>query len=152
MVITINVTARTEFEPNGSVAMADAHSMPDHGSDADYVGFGVLGDVHDDLDIADYFLFTASRDHAFMVQMCPSISECVPASDGALLDTSVAYFEVLDQSGTLLLSSQGSISPGNIQEIEITAGLVYYLAVFPEDTVGADLDYYIEAVEKGPFF
>ena len=149
-VITIHITARTEIEPNDSVAMADAHTMPDHGVNADYVGFGVFGDVHDALDVVDYFLFTASRDHTFVVQLCPSF--CDPVGQGPFIDTSVAYFEVLDQNGTLMLSSQGDISPGNNQQVQITAGLVYYLAVFPEDTVGADLDYLIEMVEKAPFF
>ena len=66
------------------------------------------------------------------------------------MDTSVAYFEVLDQNGTLLLSSQGDILAGNIQDVSINAGIVYYLAVFAEDTVGATQNYYIEIVEKLP--
>lgn len=150
--ITVHVSARTEFEPNDSLAMADAHTMPDHGADADYVGFGVEGGVHDTVDLADFFLFTASRDHVFVVQLCTGIFVCSPVSNGQLLDTSVAYFEILDQNGTLLMSSQGSISPGNTHEVQITAGLVYYVAVFPEDTVGANQDYYLELVEKDPFF
>ena len=75
---------------------------------------------------------------------------CIPVNAVDIMDTSVAYFEVLDQNGTLLLSSQGDILAGNIQDVSINAGIVYYLAVFAEDTVGATQNYYIEIVEKLP--
>jgi hypothetical protein len=120
--------------------------MAVHGPDADYVGFGVFGDVNDMTDTADYFLFTAARDHVFTVQTCPSF--CRPAGQEPGIDTSVAYFEVLDQNGTLLMSSQGDTVAGNYQTVSITAGLVYYLGVFAEDTVGATESYYVEVVEE----
>ena len=123
--------------------------MPEPSPGTDYVGFGVLGDVNDLVDVADYFLFTAHRDHAFTVRLCPSF--CDPVGGGPYIDTSVAYFEVLDQTGTLLLSSQGDIEAGNDQVIQITGGLVYYLAVFTEDTVGATQSYTVEMVEELPF-
>ena len=145
---TLLVTARSEIEPNNSLATADAHTLPDHGANADYVGFGVIGTVNDTLDPADYFVFTASRAHDFTIRLCSSM--CIPFDVVDILDTSVAYFEVLDQDGTLLLSSQGDIVAGNIQDISIDAGVVYYLAVFAEDTVGATQSYYIEMVEKLP--
>jgi hypothetical protein len=149
IVITVEVTALSEFEPNDSLAQAESQTMPVPGASADYVGFGVFGGVNDSIDAADYFLFTAHRDHVFTVQMCESF--CDPVGQGQRIDTSVAYFEVLDQTGTLLMSSQGDISPGNYQEISITAGLVYYLVVFAEDTVSASEAYYVEAIEKLPF-
>ena len=40
---------------------------------------------------------------------------------------------------------------GNLQTIHIDAGVVYYLAVFAEDTFDASLSYYVEAVEELPF-
>jgi len=148
--ISVTVTAQSEFEPNDSLVEAEARTMPVPGATADYVGFGVIGGVNDTTDLADFFLFTAHRDHIFTVQMCDSFF-CEPVGNGQPIDTSVAYFEVLDQNGTLLMSSQGDITAGNHQEVSITAGLVYYLAVFPDDTVGATESYYIEMVEKLPF-
>ena len=52
------------------------------------------------------------------------------------------------QTGTLLLSSQGDTPEGNSLEVHIDAGVVYYLAVFAEDTVGAAQSYFIEMVEE----
>jgi hypothetical protein len=150
---TVLVTGHGEIEPNNSLASADAITLPTHGANADYVGFGVIGGVNDTADLADYFVFTASRTHVFTVQMCPSVvggfSSCNPFNADHI-DTSVAYFEVLDQNGILLLSSQGDIAAGNFQDINIDAGVAYYLAVFAEDTVGATQSYYIEMVEKAP--
>jgi hypothetical protein len=48
----------------------------------------------------------------------------------------------------ILLSSQGDVEAGNDHVIDIAGGLVYYLAVFPEETVGATQDYYVEMVEE----
>ena len=151
---SVFVTIRNEVEPNNDLTEADAHTLPTRGSAANYVGFGVIGAVDDTVDPVDYFVFTASRAHVFTVRMCPNmvgdLPSCAPFGTTELIDTSVAYFEVLDQSGTLLLSSQGDIAAGNFQEITLDAGIAYYLAVFAEDTVGATENYVIETVEKSP--
>jgi hypothetical protein len=146
--ITVSVFVRSEIEPNNSIATADAQTLPAHGANAAYVGFGVIGTVNDTTDPTDYLLFTASRAHEFTIRLCPSM--CIPFGAVNIIDTSVAYFEVLDQNGTLLLSSQGDIAAGNFQDVSIDAGIVYYLAVFAEDTVGVTQSYYIEMVEKLP--
>ena len=87
--------------------------------------------------------------------MCPSIpdaiSPCTPSNTIDYIDTSVAYFELLDQNGVLILSSQGDIVAGNFREVSIDAGVAYYLAVFAEDTVGATQSYFIVMAEKAPF-
>jgi len=159
VLITVEVTLRSEIEPNNNLAAADAHTMPTHGPNADYVGFGVVGTVNDTGDPADYFVFTASRAHVFTIQLCqPWIisnatatnSSCTPFDSSDAIDTSVAYFEILDQDGVLLLSSQGDTAAGNFQEISIDAGVAYYLAVFAEDTGGAAQGYQIETTEKVP--
>jgi hypothetical protein len=118
--ITLFVTGQREIEPNNSIASADAHTFPAHGANADYVGFSVTGGVNDTADLADYFVFTASRTHVFTIRMCPS--SCTPFNTIDIIDTSVAYFEVLDQNGVLLLSSQGETVAGNFQNINIDAG------------------------------
>ena len=149
-----HVTGSPEIEPNNSLATADARTMPTHGPNADYVGFGVSGAVNDAADPADYFVFTASRAHVFTIQMCPSFlvgdRPCSPLNTTGIIDTSVAYFEILDQNGVLLLSSQGDIAAGNFQDVSIDAGVANYLVVFAEDTVGATQSYYIVTVEKAP--
>ena len=145
---TVLVTLRSEVEPNDSIAVANALTMPIHSATADYVGTGALGDITELTDTADFFSFTAAREHEFTIKLCDSICTGFDASD--TLDVSIAYFEVLDQSGTLLMSSQGDLAAGNFQTISIDAGVLYYLGVFPEDTVGASQDYVVSAVEKPP--
>ena len=145
---SVFVTARSEIEPNDSIATANAQTLPAHGANADFVGFGVTGTVDDVLDPMDFSSFAASRKHDFSIRLCPSI--CTQFDAISTIDTSIAYFEVLDQSGVLLLSSQGDIAAGNNQEVSIEAGPIYYLAVFAEDTAGAAQNYYIEMVEKHP--
>ena len=76
---TVLVSAQSEIEPNNSLASADAHTLPTHGANADYVGFGVTGSVNDTADLADYFVFTASRTHVFTVQVCPSVVGSFPS-------------------------------------------------------------------------
>jgi hypothetical protein len=65
---TVLVTGQREIEPNNSLASADAHTLPTHGANADYVGFGVIGGVNDTADVADYFIFTASRTLKFWIR------------------------------------------------------------------------------------
>lgn len=153
--VALRVTTRSEFEPNNSLAEADTHTFPYHDQRADYVGFGVIGAVDDTIDQADFFVFTPSRAHTFTIQMCSyvvgDLPSCGSFSGAAMIDTSVAYFEIQDQDGVLLLSSQGDFAAGNVQEIDLNAGVAYYLAVFAEDTVGTDENYVIETIEKVPF-
>lgn len=151
---SVFVTIRNEVEPNNVLTEADAHTLPANSGTADYIGFGVIGAVDDTIDPVDYFVFTPSRARAFTIRMCPKVAvgvpSCAPFNTTELIDTSVAYFEVLNQSGTLLLSSQGDIAGGNFREITLDAGVAYYLGVFAEDTVSATEDYVIETVEKTP--
>lgn len=151
---SVSVTVRNEVEPNDSLAAANAYTLPVRTSDTNYVGFGVKGSVDDAIDPADYFVFTPSRAHAFTIELCPvgtgPVPSCGPVRTTELIDTSVAYFEVLDQDGVLLLSSQGDIATGNSQEISLEAGIAYYLGVFAEDTVGEGKDYVIETIERIP--
>lgn len=148
------VTLRGEIEPNNDLTEANVHTLPAHGSAADYIGFGVKGSIDDTIDSADCFVFTVSRTHTFAIELCSVIAgavpSCGPIGTAESIDTSVAYFEVFDQDGTLLLGSQANITVGNSHEIIFDAGIAYYLGVFAEDTVGMTTNYLIEAVEQTP--
>lgn len=145
---TVVVSLRSEVEPNDSIAAANALTLPSHSATADYVGTGAIGRVDDLTDTADFFSFTATGAHDFTIKLCDSM--CMTIDVGDTLDVSIAYFEVLDQFGTLLMSSQGDLVAGIYQTISIDAGVLYYLGVFPEDTMGAAQDYVVNAVEKLP--
>jgi hypothetical protein len=83
--ITVSVFVRSEIEPNNSIATADAQTLPAHGANAAYVGFGVIGTVNDTTDPTDYLLFTASRAHEFTIRLCPSM--CIPFGAVNIIDT-----------------------------------------------------------------
>lgn len=148
LAFSVLVNLRGEVEPNDSIAAANSLTMPSHSASADFVGTGANGSANDLTDVADFFSFTAARTHEFTIKLCDSICPTIDSSD--TLDVSIVYFEVLDQFGTLLMSSQGGGVAGNYQTIGIDAGVLYHMAVFPEDTMGADQSYYVSAVEKLP--
>jgi hypothetical protein len=145
---SVLVSFAGEVEPNDSIAAANSLTMPSHSATADFVGTGAKGSVNDLTDVADFFSFTAARKDDFTIKLCDSMCSTINSDD--TLDVSIAYFEVLDQFGTLILSSQGGGVTSNFQTISIDAGVIYFIAVFPEDTVGANQVYFVSAVEKLP--
>jgi hypothetical protein len=63
------------------------------------------------------------------------------------LDVGIAFLSVVDQFGTVLLSSQGDTVNRNVQKMSIDAGVLYYVMVVAEDTMNEDRDYNLTVVE-----
>lgn len=149
-----SISFNFEVEPNDDLANANSQTLSTPRPNGGQVGFGVVGSLGDAMDAVDFFLFTAERAHEFDIELWASprliADACVPVIVDSLVDPSVAYFEVLDQNGALLLSSQGDTAAGNIQEIGIDAGIPYYVAIHAEDTLSVTQRYYVLAVEKAP--
>jgi len=149
-----SITFNFEVEPNDDLANANSQTLRMPRSGGGKVGFGVVGSLGDATDAVDFFVFTAERAHEFDIELWASpaliADACRPVIVDSLVDPSVAYFEVLDQNGTLLLSSQGDTAAGNMQEIAIDAGMPYYVVVHAEATLNATQRYYLLAVEKVP--
>jgi hypothetical protein len=149
-----SISFNFEVEPNDDLTNANSQTLPTHRPGGGQVGFGVVGSLGDAMDAVDFFLFTAERAHEFDIELWASpqfiVDACVPVIVDSLVDPSVAYFEVLGQNGTLLLSSQGDTAVGNMQEIALDAGVPYYVAVYAEATLNATQRYYVLAVEKVP--
>jgi hypothetical protein len=132
-----SISFNFEVEPNDDLTNANSQTLPTHRPGGGQVGFGVVGSLGDAMDAVDFFPRLI-------------VDACVPVIVDSLVDPSVAYFEVLGQNGTLLLSSQGDTAVGNMQEIALDAGVPYYVAVYAEATLNATQRYYVLAVEKVP--
>ena len=143
---TGTVVIQGEVEPNDSIAMANPVIVPTPSPTDDFVGFQVNGTIKSLTDGVDTFSFTATRTREFSIKLCAST--CSGIGQGGSLDVVIAYFDVLDQSGNVLLSSQGDNVVGNYREINIDAGVLYYIMVLAEDTMNAAQTYSLLAVEK----
>ena len=113
------------------------------------VGFEVIGHVKEPTDSSDYFSFAAVRSHDYTVILCQE-ELCLPFEFPETVDVANAYFEVLDQNGDRILSTQGDMVFGNRRELLIDAGVIYYIAVYAEDTQGAGQTYFLSVIEKLP--
>ena len=96
MTLTGSVHGHTDMEPNDDVAMAQPLTVPTPEPSDDFVGFQVNGQISLSSDPVDTFAFTASRADTYSMELCQS--DCLIPLTGVSLDTSVAYFEILDQS------------------------------------------------------
>jgi len=50
------------------------------------------------------------------------------------IDVAAAYFDVLDASGNILINTANDPGGGNIVEVELDAGVLFYVVVTAENT------------------
>jgi hypothetical protein len=133
-----------ELESNDTLANANAMSYPTRSSSITHVGWVARGSIDDLNDHVDYFVFTAPLSRDYIIRLCPPTGS--PCNGTTGFDTLTVFFELLDQDGNVLLSSQAM--PTNAYEMAIDAGVVYYLRVMAADTMGATVTYNFQAFEK----
>jgi hypothetical protein len=119
-----------EIEPNDTMATATPLPLTDTANIADIV-IG-LGDVDTSSDIYDFYSLTASHGRGHHFQLCAS--DCAVGASTGNIDVAAAYFDVLDASGNILISTANDPGSGNIVEIELDAGVLYYVVVTAENT------------------
>ena len=133
-----------ELESNDTRSNANIMSYPTRSGSITHIGWVASGSISDINDAADYFSFTAPLGRDYTIRLCPpSGSPCNGSTD---IDTLTAFFELLDQNGTVLLSSQAG--PSNAFEMAIDAGVAYYVRVMAGDTMGSTVSYNFQAFEK----
>jgi len=94
----------------------------------------------------DTYAFTARRSRTFGFQVCDPTPPDI-CRNGSL-SPAYANFLVLDQFGSVLLSSQeGDWARGNYQEMWIDAGVLYYVIVISEYIVNRDREYTLRVFE-----
>jgi len=142
------VAIRPEIEPNDSIAMADPITLPTPTHTDNYIGFQITGTISELTDSVDTFSFTSERIRTFDIDLCDGCGNKLQSSN---LAVSVIYFDVLDQTGNVLLSTRRDFWNGNHQEIDIAAGALYYIMVIAQDTGNKSQDYTLHVVEELPF-
>ena len=138
-----------DVEPNNSISTASATSLPAPFFPEQNVGFSVKGTINNLTDGIDTYAFTAARSRTFAFELCSSQEgPCsIPLHADQSLDVGIAFLSVVDQFGTVLLSSQGDTVNRNVQKMSIDAGVLYYVMVVAEDTMNEDRDYNLTVVE-----
>lgn len=129
-----------DIEPNDTIDMAQPARIASRTPPDEYVGFIASGNVNDQSDVTDVFVFTAevSRDYRFNLRL---------PDNSAPMDVYAAFFRVLDQNGNVLLSTQADEIGRNFAMMHVDAGVAYYVMVVAGDTVSADLDYRFSMAE-----
>lgn len=141
------------MEPNDHVATASPASFPSPLVPEQSVGFFVNGKINnqpygaDSYDVVDAYAFTAARSRTFVFQLCDARNSCNPLTLGGSIDVAIAYFSVVDQSGTVLLTSRGNTVSGNVQHLRVDAGVLYYVMVTVESNVLGEQEYRLQVFE-----
>jgi hypothetical protein len=131
-----------DVEPNDSISTASAASIPTPEVPEQRVGFLVNGTINTLTDGVDTYAFTAARSRTFVFAL-------TDRDPHGILDVAIAYYSVVDQFGTVLLSSQGDTLFGNGQQLmQIDAGVLYYVMVVAEDTVNEEQKYTLRVSES----
>ena len=141
----------SEVEPNDDIATAFGVTIPTPGPNADSVGLLVNGNVHDTLDRVDTISFTSSRTIKFFFKLCESSCNSGSGNDKNgnpdSLDTTIAYFDVLDAAGSIMTSTRTNVSTENYAELCVDGGVITYIMVIANDTMNAPQEYKITAFE-----
>lgn len=133
-----------ELEPNDSRADANVMGYPTRSGSITHIGWTADGSISDTDDLIDYFAFTAPMSRNYTLRLCPPSGSVCHGTSG--LDTLTAFFDLLDQDGRLLLSSQAAA--GNTYTMPIDAGVAYYVRVTAGDTMGSVVNYSFQAFEN----
>jgi hypothetical protein len=150
LVGNIDIQFATDVEPNDDISIAHGVTIPTPGSDVS-VGLLVNGNVHDTQDRVDTFSFTSSRTVKFFFKLCESSCNFGSGNDKDgnpdSLDVSIAYFDVLDAAGNIMMSTQANNSTENYGGLCVDGGVITYIMVIAADTMNALQEYKISAIE-----
>jgi len=138
---TIRILGQYEIEPNDDLLNANPVSFSS--STEGKVGFKVDAHLSDVDDHYDYFTFVRPRARALRFQLCPP--DQMICENSGQIDTLTAYYDVLDQDGNVLASTQAADS--NVNVLSIGAGISYYVRVTAGDTMATTVGYTLTVYE-----
>ena len=128
-----------EYEPNNTLDNANPVQFGAVASEV-LASIEIVGSVQDDSDPSDFFVFTPNRSGYYSVYLCAD------SCDERLIDDAV-YLMVYDQSQTTIDGTPvGTVEEQRI-EVELTAGLAYYVEVHGYNTAAMSYDYKLVIVE-----
>jgi len=134
-----------DLEPNDDLSTASFASFPPRPDSSQRVGFHVDGTINSLTDAIDAFALTSSESRLLSVELCMSGGGCGAPTR---LDVGVAFIEVLDQFGTVLWTTEPDLTQGNLLNIAIDAGVLYYVTIVAENTFGNDTGYFLRVSES----
>ena len=110
-----------EYEPNNALANASLLSLPAMSTDAaEPVTIG--GSITSLVDATDFFIFTPPASGAYRLFVCEASCDTA-ANDDAI------YLMVYDQSQTTVAATPVGVAADQSVEVELTAGLAYYIEI-----------------------
>ena len=130
--------------------MANPVTFPTPLSATQSVGFHVNGTYSNLSDGMDTFAMVANRARTFMFQLCASSAaeDCNQVFPDGRLDINIAYLNVYDQGGMLLMTSQANTIDGNLLQMQANAGVLYYVMVVAQNTGNSVQNYYLRVHES----
>lgn len=137
----IVILGQDEIEPNNDLMNAQVVTF--NSSAEERKGFKVNASISDVDDQNDYFTFVRPWASDLRFELCPP-GEMICESS-MQIDSLTAFYEILDQDGNVLASTQAAEFNTNILRIE--AGLSYYVRVTAGDTMGATVGYTLTVYE-----
>lgn len=140
----------TEVEPNDDFSTANALFIQNPPRPEDRVGASVQGHVTDTADATDTFSFTAQRTAGYYFKLCESFCVNRFPTNNAFpdsLDVSIAYFEILDESGNVLMTTLANDPTENYGQLCIDAGVIKYMAVYANNTMNVAQEYHAVVTE-----
>ena len=142
--------AAYDVEPNNEIAMANPVTFPAPLSATQSVGYQINGTYSNLRDGMDTFAMVANRARTFIFQLCASSAaeDCNQVFPDGRLDINIAYLNVYDQGGMLLLTSQANTIDGNLLQMRVDAGVLYYVMVVAENTGNSVQNYFLRVYES----
>ena len=137
----IGILGQHEFEPNNDLLNANPVSFSS--STDSKVGFNVDASVSDVDDHHDYFTFVRPRARDLRFQLCPPGQ--MICENSVQIDTLTAYYDILDQDGNIIASTQAE--DFNVIVLSIDAGISYYVRVTAGDTMATTVGYTLTVYE-----
>lgn len=128
-----------EYEPNSTFDNANPVNFLDGDPDQS-IGIEILGNVKQNDDGADYFIFTPTRSETFLIYLCGDTCVDHPVTDEV-------YIAVYDQSQTTIASTPIGTESEQFVRANLTAGLAYYVEINGYNTGAAAYDYKLVVID-----
>jgi hypothetical protein len=140
-----------EVEPNGDISTAYPANLATLATPEDRVGVILRGSINDTSDLVDTFSFTSSRTMPFFFKLCRASCNTGSGNDRDgnpdSLDVTIANFSVIDADGNVMMTTNGNNPAANYGGVCVEGGVITYIAVHADNTMGLAQEYRLSAIE-----
>ena len=135
------ISEYNEYEPNSSLNNANPMQFPVTDADTN-AGIRVVAVVHDTEDISDFFVITPNRSGTYKLSIRTGNAPFTATAESA-------YLMVYDQSQTTIDSTPVGVDELLQLNVNLTAGLAYYVEVHGYETYSVHYAYTLTIAEAG---